>query len=640
MDREQATSIPQSEASDGQAAEPASSGTRYTSTFHTGQAYRVHHSYVWLMPLNTMIVIAFAILAGMGQSLLEIYQELAAQGVRMAAVPFIVLVVLVVMAVSYGLSAGYHAWAYRHLWYEFDEREFSVYSGIFNKRRVHVPYARVQSVNHKAGILQRIFGVCTVTVDTAGGSANKEVSIPYVELGVGERIRAELFMRKAALMTNGVVELVYRDPDASGERAPGAPSAPVPPSATVENAASSAPVPPASHAGNIPASASATEANTLDQVTADVIDWRGAFGGAHAGMEPVAYEFGLSNGELFLASASHSAAISLLVAFTILDVCSAMLFGALSAFMIPLMIVIAVIAWLVGMVPVLLSYGGFKARRRGSRIEVERGLLQRQFSGIDVDRIQSVVVRQSVVRHFFGFCEVSLGRIDAASQDESEGQSQLNPQGLVIHPFVRLDKVDELLSGLLPEFDGRPQSTQQQRVAPVALRRGIIRRCIWQNPALYIAAGLVVLQLIFSWYIAPDLGSAFSHSRALIVQQGVSRAFLIGYILCAAATAIIAVGTVVWWRESGISFNRAFVRIFNSGLATESVTVPRVKVQSGATRTNPLQRLAHTATVSLVTAAGIGQTKTRLIDVGDDCAESWLSWLEPRQSASSSSQHL
>lgn len=595
----------------------------YPSTFQTGRAYRVHHSYIWLMPLNAALAVAAVLLANIAQNLVELYAELDAVGVSIGMVPFALLAFFGVLAVAYALGAALHAWAYKHLWYCFDEREFSVYSGIFSKKRVHVPYARVQSVNHKAGILQRVFGVCTVTVDTAGGSSNKEIRIPYVELGVGERIRAELFARKAAALAGEGARLVYRDPSAlaaaaSAEGTAGRSEAAAP---------SGAPVPPGEEPAHAPAP------NVLDDAAADVIGWRGAFGGEAPGMEPERFRFGLTNKELFLTSASHSTAVGASATLGVLGLFGMTLFGAGGIALLPAFLVLVLIGWLAGMVPVVLRYGGFSACRRGSRIEVEQGVLQRRCTGIDVARVQSVVVRQSFVRRWMGYCEVSLGRIDAASADSSGSSDQLNAEGLVIHPFVKLDRVDALLDGLLPEFAGRPRPEDLAPVAPVALRRGLVRRCLWYNPALYCAAGLLAAQLAYGAYVRPDLVGMFSYSRAAIVAHSVDQAFLLGYVLCAAATALAVVSTVLWRNESGFAFNHGFACIFNSGLTTEFVLVPRQKVQFGYTRSNPLQRLARTSSLNMVTAAGVSSTRTRLYDVREEDAQAWLLWMEPHGGA-------
>lgn len=66
---------------------------------------------------------------------------------------------------------------------------------------------------------------------------------------------------------------------------------------------------------------------------------------------------------------------------------SAYLIGAVSAGIIVLVLVL----WVFSALGSYIGYGGFKARRRNNRIEVEYGLLQHTFQGIDIDRVQSVV---------------------------------------------------------------------------------------------------------------------------------------------------------------------------------------------------------------------------------------------------------
>lgn len=65
-----------------------------------------------------------------------------------------------------------------------------------------------------------------------------------------------------------------------------------------------------------------------------------------------------------------------------------------------------VIVWVLSVIASCIGYGGFRARRRESRIEVEYGLLQHTFQGVDIERVQAVVVTQSFIRRIFGYCEV------------------------------------------------------------------------------------------------------------------------------------------------------------------------------------------------------------------------------------------
>ena len=90
------------------------------------------------------------------------------------------------------------------------------------------------------------------------------------------------------------------------------------------------------------------------------------------------------------------------------------------------------------------------------------------------------------------------------------------------------------------------------------------------------------------------------------------------------------VGAVLWFRGSGFAYNEHFMQVSNGGFARETVSFPRKKIQFGYTKTNPFQRRARTATVSARTAAGVGGTTIRLIDVCEEDARSWLDWLKPR----------
>ena len=274
-----------------------------------------------------------------------------------------------------------------------------------------------------------------------------------------------------------------------------------------------------------------------------------------------------------------------------------------------------------------MSYGGFHARRRGDRIEVERGLLQHQLQGVSIARVQSVTVKQSLIRRLLGYCEISLGKIDAATGEESQQkQNGLADQGLVVHPFVKVSRVPEILAGLVPEFADMP--TEQQHLPKPALRRGIVRRTLWQGGGFWLAVTVAVLQVILNAVLSdPSVWDDPSDMWLLPTLNMFAIAF---YVLAVVLAVLDVVGSVLWYRHSSFAVNRRFMQVTNSGLSTETVTFPRQKIQFGCARTNPLQRRARTATIQARTAAGVGGTTVRLIDVSDEEAAGWLDWLKPR----------
>ena len=527
-----------------------------------------------------------------------------------------------------GLVALFQWLSYKHLYYIIGPEEFNLYSGIFNKKRVHVPYQRIQSVDQRASLLQRVFGVCTVSIDTAGGSNNKAVQVPYVQKSQAEQLRTELFARKqyATAVQEGMA----------------------PQEAAVAVAAASGVVlPQAGAAGQAAVAGSAGQAphNVLDAPAEIWTDVRGVFGGSAVDTGKVTYEYGLTNKELLFTGLSNNTAFVLVIlgilggaaqfASQMAPVLTGMVDPLVGQFMllsgqlfggnlvaagVALVLVIAAVMWLLSIVGSAISFGGFRACRRDNRREVERGLLQHQFQGVSVDRVQSVIVKQSFIRRLLGYCELSLGKIDAAAESSDEQQKSLS-QGLVVHPFVKMSRVPEILAGLVPEFAGVP--VESTPVAPVALRRALIRRGIIQGTGLWLAVIIAIGQLCSNAFIVPD-------GDGVIALFYINTGAFIGYALCLVLFVLDLVGAVLWFRGSGFAYNEHFMQVSNGGFARETVSFPRKKIQFGYTKTNPFQRRARTATVSARTAAGVGGTTIRLIDVCEEDARSWLDWLKPR----------
>ena len=568
------------------------------------EKHAVHSSYIWLGGLQGAAAVFAVLLVGVLPQLIpELFDPDSLGGYVNGglAVIIIVLVFLVTVVISFAVSLLYHLAAYKHIWYEFGDEEFSFYSGIFNKKRVHVPYRRIQSVDQVASLLQRVFGVCTVQIDTAGGASNKAVSVPFLRKADAEALRADLFARKSAAV--------------------GAPSR--------------------------EADASSNFGNVLDAPAEVWDDVRGVFAGREVDTGRISFQYGMTNGELILTGLSNNTTLLLVVvgiigAFSqVADIISQVagdaggavagavadaglaLFGnSLIALIAAAFIALSLLIWMMSALGTCISFGGFKARRRGDRIEVERGLLQHRFHGVSVDRVQSVIVKQSFARRIFGFCEVSLGKVDASSGSGSMEDS-LSEGALVIHPFVKVDRVPEILAGLIPEFADLP--AERRRVPKVALRRALVRRTIIQGWGLWCAVALALLQLGVAFGIS-TCGDDFMTAGELF---WFDRIALVCYVACAVAEVLAAISAILWARSSWFSFNRRFMQVENGGLGSVSVCLPREKIQFGFSKSNPFQRRAKVVTVTAWTAAGLRGTSTRLIDACEEDAAAWLAWLVP-----------
>lgn len=590
--------------------------------------HHVHHSYIWLGSIQAGAALFFVVLVSGFSGFVGALADGETIGDDLPLLMLVIGAIVLGLVLIIGLVALFQWLSYKHLYYIIGPEEFNLYSGIFNKKRVHVPYQRIQSVDQRASLLQRVFGVCTVSIDTAGGSNNKAVQVPYVQKSQAEQLRTELFARKqyATAVQEGMA----------------------PQEAAVAVAAASGVVlPQAGAAGQAAVAGSAGQAphNVLDAPAEIWTDVRGVFGGSAVDTGKVTYEYGLTNKELLFTGLSNNTAFVLVIlgilggaaqfASQMAPVLTGMVDPLVGQFMllsgqlfggnlvaagVALVLVIAAVMWLLSIVGSAISFGGFRACRRDNRIEVERGLLQHQFQGVSVDRVQSVIVKQSFIRRLLGYCELSLGKIDAAAESSDEQQKSLS-QGLVVHPFVKMSRVPEILAGLVPEFAGVP--VESTPVAPVALRRALIRRGIIQGTGLWLAVVIAIGQLCSNAFIVPD-------GDGVIALFYINTGAFIGYALCLVLFVLDLVGAVLWFRGSGFAYNEHFMQVSNGGFARETVSFPRKKIQFGYTKTNPFQRRARTATVSARTAAGVGGTTIRLIDVCEEDARSWLDWLKPR----------
>lgn len=600
------------------------------------EKHHVHHSYIWLESVRTLVIVAVVLVVGNLSTIMGLLADGGMDGFPAGlALALVAGGSLVLILVIFGIVAATRIIGYKHLYFTVGPYEFTLYTGVFNKKQAHVPYQRVQSVDQRATLLQRIFGVCTVSIDTAGGAANSAVVVPYLTKQQAEWLRSELYERKASLAR---VE-AFHAAQAAAAAAPGGAPMPV--------------------AGAPATGSSAPAGNVLDVGAEAWNEVGGVFAGAPVDTGRVTYEYGLTNKELFLTGLSGTTSAGIILVGLIVgllqivgtafdlfgDAANSAVEGAMSyaasqaggyivGFLSVAVLVVVVVLWLLSAVGTCISYGGFKARRRAGRIEVEYGLLQHTFQGIDVDRVQSVVIKQSFIRRLMGYCELSLGKIDAVQGEESQNQqSTLAQQGVIVHPFVKMSRVPDILAGLIPEFADLP--TEPKPVAKVALRRALVRRCIIQGGGFWLAllavAGIAVVNglvgaaeagaLTFGDYDdAVMLGLAYTYGRGALMAL---------LVLAAVLVVIDAVGAVLWARESSFAYNRRFMQVSNGGLSRTTVSFPRQKIQFACARSNPLQRHAGTRTLLATTAAGTGGTTTSLVDVSVEDAAAWLDWMKP-----------
>lgn len=617
--------------------------------------HKLHHSYIWLGSIRALPYVVLTLVVAAGSTMSATFSNAAAYSMQALMITFLLWALVVVLIA--GIIIGTLAISYRYIWYEFDPTEFSYYSGIFSKKRTHVPYQKVQSVNEKASLLQRLAGVCSVTVETAGGAENKAVVVSYVEKSAGERIRRELFLRKNLLNAGLSPAEVDAKMAQADMQAVLAGSAPVGSASDV--VANQAPASPwdleaqrAAQAVSEGVSGTSSEYNVLDLPASVADDMRGLFAGDEIDTGKVTYEYGLSNKELVLSAITGRSSFALAMIFAVFSVMGFVstlvdfrlvsdemavyqaagqtlgnIFGSVVQGVAFTIVGAIVVGWLLFIGGTCLSYGGFRARRRGDRIEVERGILTHLFSGMDIERVQSIHVHQSFFQRILGYCSLSYGRIAAYSEESTENATTMGQDRLVVHPFLPLSRVQEVVSQLTPEYAQLPQA--QRHVSHKALRRAITRRGILQGFGFWLAV------FDFAVVALMSIGSSIPGTPRAIVAEILSMpinfgtVFAVVLVLAVIIFVLEVVGAALWYRRAAFGFDQTYLTIVNGGYSVETTTLPRTKIQLASTRTNPLQRHAGVATLIAISAAGVGGKSERLIDITAEDAQAWLAWARP-----------
>jgi putative membrane protein len=127
---------------------------------------------------------------------------LALKALREAAVPIVIVLLVrgldvgalernafyLVLGVAIATVAGFMRW--RSTSYAVDERGVHYRSGIISTKATTVPLNRIQGLDTVAGPVQRLFGVVSLQVQSAGGGKKGEIVLEAVGPAAVERIRA------------------------------------------------------------------------------------------------------------------------------------------------------------------------------------------------------------------------------------------------------------------------------------------------------------------------------------------------------------------------------------------------------------------------------------------------------------------
>lgn len=333
--------------------------------------------------------------------------------------------------------------------YAFDGSELRVHSGIVGRSLRTLDVARIQQIEIRRGLIQRLLGLAVVRVETAGSASEPEVELRVVSEANAIALRTAVRAAKARIQPSSDAL-----PQIAGEASPG--------SGAAESRETILTVP-ASHI----VLASITGARLL-VLPAFVAAGLQLLGEVVARLESWVIARLTEMGEL--TEPMLSSGPDWYWVLPLVLVMSGMLLGTAAVFG-------------------LIRDGGFTVERVDGDLHVSRGLLSTRESLIPLSRVQLVSIRANWIRRLLGFATIEI---------RSAGGS-VGSGGSVSIPLVPVARIDGLLGEILTGMDGIPALSAHP---PAARRRRVVRRVIRASLLTgLVAAGLAFGGWLGSWAV-------------------------------------------------------------------------------------------------------------------------------------------
>lgn len=538
--------------------------------------------------------VAAVLAVGLAGALLSKVAGVEEEGAGLASLMGLLSVVAMFAVLGVALVARW----YTHTW-ELAPDAFVLRSGLVVRNARRIPYQRVHSVDLSSSVLQRVFGLTTLTVDTGASADDGQGNrIQNIRRSDAEALKRALFARKTLLskeeaVRTGVVEGVGSPLAQDAPNAAAASAAGVPADVDYEMELSH----------RLHLLGSLTDFNLGASLLAIVV----FFGGVLQFAEPFVSLYLDRYLEQLVSSAIEGMEGALSLDLT------AFLPYALAMALVSFLGVL-VVTWVISAVLAFVRYGGFVLRRRGSRIEVSSGLLSRTTRAVDLSRVQSVRVEQSPLRRPLGYAKVSVSLVAIGGKDAAADRATV-----VLHPCLPCGELPAFLAEVLPSVAPAAAADPEQgleRLPGAALRRTLLRGVYW---TVFLAACLGFATWIGSESLAED--------PRLFGALNILLAF--AWACLGTVVAAMFVVRVLAWRIRRIGTRGSMLVLVDGGISRVVSYTERPKIQSLSRRVTPFQAHARVATVSCRTACVSAEHDPRMRDVAAPVAERLMVWVRP-----------
>ncbi|WP_135303017.1 PH domain-containing protein [Haloarcula amylovorans] len=466
------------------------------------------------------------------------------------------------------LAAAFALARYYRFRYDIEGDTLAVESGVFARQSREIPLGRIQNVDTKQGVVNRLLGLSVVAFETAGGSAT-EATLDAVDESEADRLR----------------RLVQRQDRRTEERDDSA--------AERGDVAAAA----ADESATPTDTDSARTATRVDEPTEELFafTWRDLLTYAVVSVRPAAPALTLAGlplgGDLVAAVFRFNLAVLGSDAAPSLSLLETFGPPRLVALVLLTLAEFLLTALVVSVVLTVVEYHDFRLFREGDDLRYQRGLLRRYSGTIPLSKVQTVTIRENVLMRRFGYATLV---VETAGYSGGNDQSS---QGVAV-PMAPRETVYELARDIEPFGD-----LSFERPPTRARRRYAIRFAI--------AVGVLTV-------------AGYAVDRFLL-ETGYWWALL-------AFLALVPPAAHLRWRHRGFALDDDVLATRAGFWRRTTRVAPYYRIQTVFVGRSPFQRRRHLATVTADTAstASVFGGSAAAYDVDDERATELRNTLRSR----------
>ncbi|SER42588.1 PH domain-containing protein [Salipaludibacillus aurantiacus] len=434
---------------------------------------------------------------------------------------------------------GFVSWWKFYYNLQFDELQIK--QGLIFKKNRFIRKDRIQSIDINAKLVQRLFGLVEVKIETAGGGGEPEFRIVALKREEALKIKSKLLNKHPASATS-------HDLNTSENEGPAEET-------TEEETFQEGGVTKDSEAAAVHLAEDELDDHLEETIEETEPDEQWELGSRRLVIAA------LTSSGVGIAATFIAAVVSQAPQFLpewLLDQVIGWFIHSSLLLIGSLLVIILFIAWLFTLTSTILKYGFFKIKKNGVDIHISRGVLEQRQLTLNSSRITAVRIVQSPIRQPFRYVSVYVESTGGGTKEED--------LSTVLIPLCKREEVEELLGKFVPEFAFTPV---YEGLPKESLRRYMIKLIA---PAVALSAAATYF-LPYGWFsVALPLIAAF-----------------IGYIQ---------------YRAAGITAYEDFLCIRSRALSKTEVILPKRRIQDFESSQNVLQKMddLYTVHVSVLTS--------------------------------------